>query len=277
MNIKTALNWAANELNETHDSAKLDSEVLLSHTLTKDRSHLYTWPEKDLTSEQLNTFQEYITKRKSGIPIAYLLGHKEFWSLTFDVCTDTLIPRPETELLVEQALGIIPKNESWTIADMGTGSGAIAIAVAYERGLCQLTATDYSQNALDIAINNAFKNKIKNIRFVLSHWFDTFSDEKFNMIISNPPYVAERDPLLSQGDVRFEPSSALRSGIDGLNDIKLIINNARNYLYHQGWLLLEHGFEQHTQVQQFFRDYHYKNITTINDLSGHPRVSLAQY
>lgn len=277
MNIETALNWATQELISIHDSAKLDSEVLLTHSLQKEHSYLYTWPENEINTDQLQKFQKLISKRKSGTPIAYLLGNKEFWSLNLTVSPDTLIPRPETELLVEQALNIAPKNESWTIADLGTGSGAIALAVASERTQCQITAVDQSLPALKIARQNAISNNIKNVNFIQSDWFEALVDQQFNLIISNPPYVSAQDPLLSQGDVQFEPTTALASGTDGLDDIRLIIKNAPEYLINGGWLLLEHGFEQHKQVQNIFNSANYKNISTINDLSGHPRVTFAQY
>jgi release factor glutamine methyltransferase len=276
MDLKTTLKWATLELDNTHDTAKLDSEVLLAHTLKKDRSYLYTWPENELTSEQVQNFKTLIEKRKSGNPIAYLLGNKEFWSLNFKVTPDILIPRPETELLVEQALKLIPKNKSWEIADLGTGSGAIALAIASECQHCQITATDKYLQVVQLANSNAIANNLKNVTFIKSKWFESLAGQQFNMIVSNPPYVSNNDPLLSQGDVRFEPTTALKSGIDGLDDIRIIIQNANTYLFNDGWLLLEHGFEQHEQVQQILHDSNYKNITTINDLSGHPRVTLAQ-
>jgi len=276
MNIKTALNWATQELFAIHDSAKLDAEVLLTYIVKKDRSYLYTWPEKDITPEQLKQFKIVVAKRKNGVPVAYLLGNKEFWSLNLDVTKNTLIPRPETELLVEQALKFIPKNKSWKIADLGTGCGAIALAIGIERIQCQITATDKSLPALDVARQNAEKNDIKNITYIQSDWFEFLSEQLFNVIISNPPYISEHDPLLSQGDVCYEPSSALISGRDGLNDIRFIIKTAVHYLRSDGWLLLEHGFEQHQLVQEIFKEYNYKNVTTVKDLSGHPRVTFAQ-
>ncbi|VAW96038.1 Peptide chain release factor N(5)-glutamine methyltransferase [hydrothermal vent metagenome] len=276
MNIKTALNWASSELSNIHDTAQLDAEILLSKSLNKNRSYLYTWPEKHLNTTQLKQFQEFIRKRKSGIPIAYLLGQKEFWSLNFIVTADTLIPRPETEHLVEQALELIPKQTSWKVVDLGTGSGAIALAIASERCQCQISACDKSSAALDIALKNAHNNKLNNISFIQSDWFEALVNQQFNIIISNPPYVAAHDPLLTQGDVRFEPVSALQSGTTGLDDIKKIIKQATNFLLNDGWLLLEHGFEQHQAVQELFKHYQYQNITTKNDLSGQARITFAQ-
>ncbi len=276
MNIKTALNWASSELSNIQHTAQLDAEILLAKSLNKNRSYLYTWPEQDLNAAQIQHFQEYINKRKTGIPIAYLLGNKEFWSLNFTVTTDTLIPRPETELLVEHALELIPKQASWQIADLGTGSGAIALAIASERQQCQITAIDKSNAALDIAIKNAHNNNISNITFIQSNWFERLTEQQFNIIISNPPYVANHDPLLLQGDVQFEPDSALKSGIDGLEDITKIIQQAPKYLLNGAWLLLEHGFEQHKLVQQLFKHCHYENIKTQHDLSGQARITFAQ-
>ncbi len=276
MNIKAALHWASSELNNIQHTAQLDAEILLAKSLNKNRSYLYTWPEQDLSTAQVQHFQEYINKRKNGIPIAYLLGNKEFWSLNFTVTTDTLIPRPETELLVEQALKLIPNQTSWQIADLGTGSGAIALAIAFERHQCQITAIDKSNAALDIAIKNAHNNNISNITFIQSNWFEALAKQQFNIIISNPPYVAADDPLLAQGDVQFEPASALKSGVDGLDDIKKIIQHAPEYLLDKGWLLLEHGFEQHKLVQQLFKNCHYENIKTQYDLSRQARITFAQ-
>lgn len=277
MNIKSALNWANAELIDCHDSAKLDSEVLLAHLFEKDRSYLYTWPEHDLAPDLLVQFKDSISKRKSGVPVAYLLGNKEFWSLNLSVTSDTLIPRPETELLVEQVLNLVAQNDSCTIVDLGTGSGAIALAIASERRNCSITASDKSLLALDVAKLNAQNNHITNIQFIQSDWFKALANRQFTIILSNPPYVAEHDPLLSQGDVRFEPPSALKSGPDGLDDIRLISKTASSHLLPDGWLLLEHGFEQGEAVQQILSGNGYNNISTISDLSGQPRVTIAQY
>ncbi len=277
MNIKSALNWANAELINHHDSAKLDAEVLLAQLLKKNRSYLYTWPEHELNSELLIQYKDIISKRKSGIPIAYLLGNKEFWSLNLKVTSDTLIPRPETELLVEQVFNLVPHGKSMAIIDLGTGSGAIALAIASERQNCTITASDKSSLALDVAKLNAQNNHITNIQFIQSNWFDALGNRQFNIIISNPPYVAEQDPLLSQGDVRFEPPSALKSGPEGLDDIRIISKTAHSFLLANGWLLLEHGFEQQEAVQKILSDDGYTNISTILDLSGQPRVTIAQY
>ncbi len=275
--IIAVLTEAADTLALVSDSALLDAEVLLCQVLNKPRSHLRAWPDKPLQPEQLTAFRMLLEQRKKGMPIAYITGNREFWSRNFQVSPDVLIPRPDTELLIELSLKLIPANEPTRIIDLGTGSGIIAITLAAERPQAQLSATDFSLAALRIARLNADKHQINNIAFYHSDWFADIPDTKFNLIISNPPYIAEDDSHLQQGDVRFEPQTALCAAEQGLADIRIIADTARNYLEPCGHLLIEHGYNQQQQVQALFRDLHYDKVQTYKDLSGQPRVTYGQW
>ncbi|MGZ5620849.1 MAG: peptide chain release factor N(5)-glutamine methyltransferase [Methylobacter sp.] len=275
--IKSALTEAVDALALVSDSALLDAEVLLCQALNKPRSHLRAWPDKLLQTEQLTAFKTLLVQRQKGIPVAYITGNREFWSRDFQVSPDVLIPRPDTELLIELSLKLIPADEPVNIIDLGTGSGIIAITLATERPHAQITATDFSLAALSIAQINADKHHINNIQFYQSDWFADVPNTKFNLVISNPPYIAEDDSHLQQGDVRFEPQTALRATEQGLGDIKIISNAARHYLEPCGHLLIEHGYNQQQQVQTLFKDLHYDNVQTYTDLSGQPRVTYGQW
>ena len=275
--IKTVLSEAADTLALVSDSALLDAEVLLCQVLNKPRSHLRAWPDKPLQSEQLTAFRVLLEQRQEGMPIAYITGNREFWSRDFQVSPDVLIPRPDTELLIELSLKLIPADEPIKIIDLGTGSGIIAITLAAERPRSQVIATDFSLAALRIARVNAAKHHVNNIQFYQSDWFANVPESKFNLIISNPPYIAEDDSHLHQGDVRFEPQTALCAAEQGLSDIKIIASTARNYLEPCGHLLIEHGYNQQQQVQTLFKDLHYDNVQTYTDLSGQPRATYGQW
>ena len=275
--IKSVLAEAAATLAAVSDSALLDAEVLLCLALNKQRSYLRAWPDKQLQPEHLAAFKALLEQRQKGMPIAYITGNREFWSRDFQVTPDVLIPRPDTELLIELSLNLIPANEPTKIIDLGTGSGIIAITLAAERPHAQISATDFSLAALRIAQLNADKHHISNIQFYQSDWFADIPDTKFNLIISNPPYIAEDDGHLQQGDVRFEPQTALCAADQGLRDIKIIADAARNYLEPCGHLLIEHGYDQQQQVQALFKDLHYDKVQTYTDLSGQPRVTYGQW
>ncbi|MCW8831194.1 MAG: peptide chain release factor N(5)-glutamine methyltransferase [Gammaproteobacteria bacterium] len=274
--IAQAIRDATHKLAETSDSARLDAEVLLCHALDCSATHLLAWPEKILDAEQAQIFNRLIEQRQSGTPVAYLTGKREFWSLDFNVTPATLIPRPETETLVEFILDKFPDKKKLSLIDLGTGSGAIVIAIASERPNWKITSTDISAEALGIARENAITHQIKNISFIESNWFDQIETQYFDLVISNPPYIAEQDRHLSQGDVRFEPRSALISGETGMDDIKHIISQSGKYLKRDGWLALEHGYDQKQQVFECFNQ-HFQNITQLTDLSGHVRVTAGQY
>ncbi|MDD5319048.1 MAG: peptide chain release factor N(5)-glutamine methyltransferase [Methylococcales bacterium] len=275
--IKSVLEEAANKLAFCSDSALLDAELLLCLVLDKQRSYLRAWPDKPLQPEQIDRFSTLLKERQKGNPIAYITGNREFWSRDFHVTPDVLIPRPDTELLIELSLELIPANKPFRIIDLGTGSGIIAITLAAERPHIHVSATDVSLAALRIAQLNANKHRTDNIQFYQSNWFDNVPDAKFNLIISNPPYIAEDDSHLQQGDIRFEPQTALCAAEQGLSDINIIASTARNRLEYGGHLLIEHGYNQQQQVQTIFKDFHYANVQTYADLSGQPRVTYGQW
>ncbi|MCP4041969.1 MAG: peptide chain release factor N(5)-glutamine methyltransferase, partial [Gammaproteobacteria bacterium] len=242
VSLHQALTTAAAQLGPTGDSSRLEADLLLAHTLDRPRLHLYAQSEQILEPEQLHQFRNLVERRSAGEPIAHLLGRREFWSLELRISPDTLIPRPETERLVEQALTLIPPDSAWEIADLGTGSGAIALAIASERPRCRLVATDISAPALEMARSNAKQLNLGNISFLRGDWYAPLGNRRFRMILSNPPYIPATDPHLKQGDLRFEPSLALESGTDGLSAIRAISTTAREHLTAPGFLMLEHGF-----------------------------------
>jgi release factor glutamine methyltransferase len=273
--IRRLLETAAARLPDP-DSARLDAEVLLAHVINRPRSYLYTWPERNLPSDQQARFDRLLQRRASGEPVAYLIGRREFWSLPLAVTPDTLIPRPETETLVALALERIPAAAPARIADLGTGSGAIALAIASERPGCRLVATDASAAALAVARRNAVRLGIDNIHFLAGDWFEPLLDTAFDVIVSNPPYIPETAPHLSQGDVRFEPRQALASGPDGMNDLARIAHGALERLRTGGWLLLEHGYDQGEQAVRLLESAGFHTIADHTDGSGHCRVVIGQ-
>ena len=273
MNIQQTLKLASQQLTGLTDSPKLDTEILLAYILKKSRTYLFTWPDKNIDETTQQQFQQLLTQRSQGQPIAHLIGQREFWSLNLQITPDTLIPRPETELLVEQLLQLLPATAQ-RIADLGTGSGAIAIALASERPQWQIIATDQSSAALAVARCNAESFKLKNITFIAGSWFQPLSNTLYNAIVSNPPYIANHDGHLAQGDVRFEPATALISGVDGLDDIRHITQHASQHLLPGGILILEHGHDQMQPVKSLLEQNHFINITQLRDLNGQPRASF---
>ncbi|MEQ3513090.1 peptide chain release factor N(5)-glutamine methyltransferase [Pseudoalteromonas sp. BZB3] len=276
LTVAQALAWATQILQNTSDSPKLDAEVLLLHVLDKPKSYLFTWPEAELTEVQLSTFKKLIAERETGHPVAHLVGVREFWSLELEVNNSTLIPRPDTETLVEKALNLdLPTNAK--MLDLGTGTGAIALSLASEQPDWQVTAVDYSEQAVSLAKRNQQKLALNNVTVLQSDWFSSVSNQQFDLIVSNPPYIDELDEHLNQGDVRFEPKSALVAPDNGMADIKLIIEQARQYLAPNGYLLIEHGYQQALLLQEFFAQMAYSNILTIKDMAGCDRVTMAQW
>ena len=275
--IKSVLTEATKLLATCSESPQLDAEILLGFTLKKERTYLRTWPDKELEAIQNAVFWEYLNKRQQGTPVAYLTGTREFWSRDFQVTPDVLIPRADTELLIELCLSLIPPNAPSNIIDLGTGSGIIAITLAAEYPHAQITATDYSLAALQIAQLNAKRHNINNIQFVRSDWFNQITPAHYHLIVSNPPYIAPDDHHLTEGDLRFEPLSALRSAEQGLRDIKIIAEQAPGYLIPQGYLLVEHGYNQQQAVQTLFKENGFRHIQTLTDLSGQPRVTHGQW
>jgi len=268
---------ATQRLQASSASARIDAEILLCHVLSCNTAHLAAWPEKNLSLEQTQQFDQLITERESGTPVAYLTGQREFWSLELDVSPATLIPRPETETLIEFVLEQFNQQKNRHVVDLGTGSGAIALAIAHEYSDWKITATDISQDALSVAQKNAAKHQINNIEFRISHWFDALKDQSFDIIISNPPYVAEADTHLAEGDLRFEPAISLISGKQGMDDIEAITSEAARYLKHNGWLILEHGYDQKKQVLDCFKAAGFKTIMQKSDLLNQPRMTAGRF
>ena len=255
---------------------RLDAELLLAQALGKSRGYLHTWPERELEASQHERYQAALARRRSGEPVAYILGRQGFWSLDLDVASHTLIPRPDTELLVETALALLPATPL-QVLDLGTGTGAIALALACERPAWQVTGVDRVPEAVALAQGNGIRLQMANARFAESCWFSALAGQRFQLIVSNPPYIAAADPHLSQGDVRFEPSSALVAGSDGLDDIRLIIEQAPEHLLAGGWLLLEHGFDQAEAVRELLVQRGFATVESRRDLGGHQRISLGQW
>jgi release factor glutamine methyltransferase len=261
-----------------HTSAELEASLLLCHLLDRPRSYLYTWPEKTLDPEQLSDYEILIGRRLAGEPIAHITGQREFWSLNLKVTSDTLIPRPETELLVERSLHHLENTPQPLVADLGTGSGAIALALASERGDAEIYACDLSENALAVAQENAEQLALNNVRFHAGDWFQALPiDSKYDLIVSNPPYIEADDPHLRRGDLLKEPLSALISGEDGLVDIRQIIEQAPSHLKPGGWLLFEHGYQQAEAVANLLQCKGFVDIQSHKDLAGHPRVTEGRY
>lgn len=263
-------------LAESSPSPRLDAEVLAMHVTGLTRTALITRSGEALSTEQEARLRELIERRRQGEPVAYLTGRREFWSLELAVTPDVLIPRPETELLVEQALARIPADASWQIADLGTGSGAIALAIASERPRCRVIATDASPAALAVARGNAGRLGIGNVEFREGEWFAPLAGLTFDLIVGNPPYIAAADPHLMEGDVRFEPRAALVSGPDGLDAIRRIAAQGPAHLTAGGWLLLEHGYDQAIAVQSILRENGFAAITGVMDLGGNGRVTAGR-
>lgn len=262
-------------LTDVTDSARLDAEVLLAHVLGKDRTYLYTWSDKTLSTEQARRFDRLLARRQQGEPVAYLIGEREFWSLTLKVDPSTLIPRPDTELLVEQALELLPTSPR-RVVDLGTGTGAIALALASERPKWQLLALDKSADAVALARENCERCGLDNVEVLQSDWFAAVGEQQFDLVVSNPPYIDPVDPHLQQGDVRFEPLSALIADDAGLADIRTIARQSRDYLKAGGWLMLEHGFEQGSAVREILQAGGYREVRTCRDLAGLERVTLGR-
>ncbi|CAM7249134.1 MULTISPECIES: peptide chain release factor N(5)-glutamine methyltransferase [Citrobacter] len=275
MNFQHWLREAISQLQES-DSPRRDAEILLEYVTGKGRTWILAFGETELTDAQRQHLAALLARRRRGEPIAHLIGEREFWSLPLFVSPATLIPRPDTECLVEQALARLPAA-SCRILDLGTGTGAIALALASERPDCDVTAVDRMPEAVALAQRNATRHAITNVRILQSDWFSALAGNQFEMIVSNPPYIDEQDPHLSQGDVRFEPLTALVAGDHGMADIKHIIERARAVLMPEGMLLLEHGWQQGTAVRDAFVRAGYHDVETCRDYGDNERVTLGRW
>ena len=273
LRICEALDEAVRRLEPVSDSARLDAELLLARALDVQRSYLFAHPEDSMDADAVQRFEAAVAQRVDGMPMAYITGEKEFWSMPLIVSPVTLVPRPETETLVEQALMRIPRKAEWAIADLGTGSGAIALAIARERPLCTVTGTDISEDVLTVAEENARQLSLPNVAFLAGNWTEPVADRQFDIVISNPPYVSRNDPHLVA--LKHEPVSALEAGEDGLDALREIAASANNILRSGGFLILEHGSEQAGGVTDILTDAGWVDIVTAKDIEGRPRVTTA--
>ena len=278
--IEYALFWAKEQLSAggvsddgLHDSAAFDSKVLLAACLQRELVYLHTWPETLLDELQMQGFQEYIKQRSLGHPVAHIIGYRDFWTLRLKVSPATLIPRPETELLVEIALNLNLGKRS-KVLDLGSGTGAIALALATENPNWLITGVDKNSKAVELAKDNAATLELERVNFIQSDWFSAVAHRQFDLIVTNPPYIEENNHYLQLGDVRFEPNNALTSGADGLDDIRLIVSQSKHYLTANAWLAIEHGYQQSSQVSDILRAHGFKQIRSERDLNGMPRVTL---
>lgn len=251
----------------------IDARILLQHALNENQAFFHTHPEQTLTSQQAQTFNQLVARRVTGEPVAYLIGERDFYDLTFKVTPAVLIPRPETELLVELALARVPVNQHCRVLDLGTGSGAVAITIAKHRPRTTVIAVDVSIDAIAVASRNAEEIGVTNITIINGNWFDAMIGVKFDLIVSNPPYVAEGDPHLKQGDLRFEPPLALAAEDDGLACLRSISSEAPEHLNVGGWLLMEHGYDQADVCRQLLEEAGFKRTFSSPDLAGIMRVS----
>jgi len=277
-NIHHVLHQSSQQLVHTigldHAEANLEANLLLQHVLHVNRAWVITHDRDVLNADQQAEFQLLLKRRLDGEPIAYIVGFREFYGLQLKVSPVTLIPRPDTETLVEAALEKIPLDKVSHILDLGTGTGAVALAIAKNRNNCEVTAVDQSTDALSVTLENAQSLKLNNLRLIESNWFSELQGEGFDLIVSNPPYIAQDDEHLKQGDLRFEPISALASGVDGLDDIRKIVQDAPDYLKTNGWLMLEHGFDQAESVATLLKARGFNQIAHAKDIAGRLRVTF---
>ena len=271
--IAEALQWAFSKLADTSESAHVDAEVLLLRCLSKNRSFIYAWPERQLTAEQFKSFQTMVLKRSNGSPVAHIVGEREFWSLPFLVNEHTLIPRPDTEILVETALNLTLRFNA-KVLDLGTGTGAIALSLASERPKWRITAIDKVPEAVELAIANRENLNLTDVEILQSDWFSAVTHRDFDLIVSNPPYIDEADEHLTLGDVRFEPQSALTAANEGYADLFHIAEQAREHLLPGGYLLLEHGYQQAIKVRDKLISLGYQDVATVRDFGSNDRCTL---
>lgn len=257
----------------TGEEARLDIELMLCHVLAKNRTFLRTWPEHELSPQQLTQFEQYLSQRQQGVPLAYILGERAFWSLNLNVSPDVLIPRPDTECVVEKVLAL-GQGQIWRVADLGTGSGAIALSLAIEQPEWSIIATDIHPASLAVAQSNAHKHQLNNVSFVQGSWFEPLTG-LFDCIVSNPPYITQNDPHLSQ--LTYEPLRALVAAEQGMSDLAHIVRLSSDFLHKNGWLVLEHGFDQGKSVRQLLSQAEFTHISTGQDYGGNDRYTVARF
>lgn len=274
--IKQALEQA-NTLQKVSESWKLDAELLLADSIERSREYLFTWPRQELSSAQFEKFEGYCSRRATGEPVSYILGRQAFWEFELIVNPSVLIPRPETELLVETALELLDSSATAVVLDLGTGSGAIALALAANNKRWAVTAVDSSESALGVAVDNAKLLQLSNIEFIQASWCDGLPTDHFDLIAANPPYVEAGDKHLSEGSLPFEPIAALVAKENGLADIRAIAEQSRRCLKKNSWLLIEHGFQQKQAVEKILVDTGYANIECLKDLAKLDRLTKAQW
>ena len=274
--IDNAIRWGTTQISVCSESARLDAELLLAHCLNKPRSYLYSWPEQQLSEPCWQMYRQLVKMRVRPMPVAYLLGTREFYSMEFISTDVALVPRPETELLVELALELIPPDQPIRVCDLGTGTGIIAITLKSQRPAARVYATDVDPDCLTLARENAARLGAM-VEFVESDWYRQIPvDLNFDLIVSNPPYIAADHPFLKQGDLPAEPQIALTPGITGIEAIEVIIGQARDYLSTGGHLILEHGYDQQTMVAQLFESHGFAEVRCATDFNGLPRTSIAK-
>jgi release factor glutamine methyltransferase len=277
LSYQALINDATKQLYDSTETPRIDSEVLMQMVLKKDMAWLIGYGDTLATAEHTKLFYDLVAKRHAGQPIAYLSGFREFWSLDLKVNENVLIPRPDTETLVEEALELLPKDHAINVLDLGTGSGAIALSIAKERPLAKVIAVEYQAGALAVAKHNAQRNNIANVEFRLSDWFSAIApSEQFDLIASNPPYVEPGDPHLQQGDLRFEPITALTAAENGFADIRKIIEAAPAQLKDSGWLIIEHGFNQAEHVAELFHTNGFSQVNLCIDINHLPRCTYGK-
>jgi release factor glutamine methyltransferase len=275
MDFKHWLQQAIAQLQES-ESPRRDAEILLGYVTGKARTFILAFGETKLTAAHQQELSVLLARRVKGEPVAHLVGEREFWSLPLRVSSVTLIPRPDTECLVEQALAKMPATPC-SVLDLGTGTGAIALAIASERPDCDIMALDLIPEAVELARDNASRLGITNVQVLQSNWFSALNTQRFAVIVSNPPYIDGEDPHLSQGDVRFEPRSALVADNHGFADLRTLIESSRDFLEPGGWLLLEHGWQQAAQTRELFTDAGYTEIQSCQDYGGNDRLTVGRY
>jgi release factor glutamine methyltransferase len=271
--VASLLRDSSDQLRAISTSATLDAEILLGHVLRKSRVQLYSSREGKVDPKKAALFTNLVHRRMEGLPIAHLVGSREFWSLEFTVTPDTLVPRPETELLVECALSHIEPDRPADILDLGTGTGAIALAIARDRPNIHITASDLSEAALAVARYNAHTLNLKQVKFRLGSWYKAVAGQRFSTIVSNPPYVSEIELLVHDFELRHEPEIALHGGKDGLDSIRDIVRQAPEFLFPGGWLAIEHGYRQGSRVAELFSEAGFTSVFAYKDLQGHARVT----